>query len=189
LGFDEFEVTVVIEASCLLAGDEEINDRLRAVKDTFAKSFDEIAGRSLLKPLLKDAVGAEKAHELMNLLPRPLEPEREEQEREEEEVVFVPSVIANGKLYEMVLEGDEAIFLALDQNGTVEKTSEVRDGKRIYKPLHTPELGRIIAPPTGIEEYGSDSDLFNEIYSFLSRYHYSPYMWEKKLDALYVMLT
>jgi len=69
-GLERFEAAVVVKSICLLAGDGEIKDRLEALKTTYEKDIDEIAGWSRLETELQAIVGIEKARELLSLLPK-----------------------------------------------------------------------------------------------------------------------
>jgi rubredoxin len=184
-GVPRFEAAVVVKSICLLADDPEINDRLTALKTTYERDIAEVAGWSKLREELTSIVGEEKAEQFLRLLPRPEEGE------ESKKIRYTPFVeLDNGRLCEMCFNGKESFFVVYDQSsGRIEKLSEVGDGEIVYRPLNSPEVGRIVVLPSDIEEYGSDSELFNQILDFLSRYHYSPNEWEKKLDALYAMLT
>jgi hypothetical protein len=68
-----FEAAVIVKAICLLAGDPELNDRLRALDDTYKKPLDQIAAWSKLKEELSLIVGREEAEKLLTILPSPPE--------------------------------------------------------------------------------------------------------------------
>jgi hypothetical protein len=70
-GLERFEAAVVVKTICLLAGDGELRDRLEALKTTYEKDIEEIAGWSRLESELEAIVGVDRARELLNLLPRP----------------------------------------------------------------------------------------------------------------------
>jgi hypothetical protein len=184
-GVPRFEAAVVVKSICLLADDPEINDRLTALKTTYERDVAEIAGWRRLREELASIVGEEKAGQLLGLLPRP------EEGGETKKIRHAPFVeLGDGRLCEVCFNGKESFFVVYDQSsGRIEKLGEVGEGEIIYRPLNSPEVGRIVVLPSDVEEYGGDSELFAQILDFLSRYHYSPNGWEKKLDALYVMLT
>jgi hypothetical protein len=69
-GLERFEAAVVVKSICLLAGDGEIKDRLEALKTTYEKDVEAIAGWSRLESELEAIVGVDRARELLNLLPR-----------------------------------------------------------------------------------------------------------------------
>jgi len=183
VSFEDAEI--IIKTVALLAHDEEVEDRLRCLRDTYEKPLSEVAAWSKLRRELEIIVGPEKAEQLLGLLPRPKESE------ESKKIRYVPFVeLEDGRLCEMCFNGKESFFVVYDpSSGRIEKLDEVCDGEITYRPLNSLEMGRIVVLPSDVEEYGGDSELFAQILDFLSGYHYSPNGWEKKLDALYVMLT
>jgi hypothetical protein len=72
-GIPRFDAAVVVKAICLLAGDLEVNDRLRALDDTFRKPLDQIAAWSKLREELSAIVGNAEAKKLLAILPSPPE--------------------------------------------------------------------------------------------------------------------
>jgi hypothetical protein len=90
------EAAVIIKSICLLADDPELDDRLRALKDSYEKPLEEIAAWSKLKQELASIVGPKKSEELLSLLPSP----REEAERKEKEKhrSVLSLVIPNGPI-------------------------------------------------------------------------------------------
>jgi len=70
-GIPRFEAAVTVKSICLLAGDPELNDRLRALDDTYKKPLDQIAAWSKLKEELSAIVGHEEAEKLLSILPSP----------------------------------------------------------------------------------------------------------------------
>ena len=68
-GIPKFEAAVILKSVCLLAGDNELNDRLRALSDTYNKEVGEIAAWSTLKDELSAVAGPHKAKEILALLP------------------------------------------------------------------------------------------------------------------------
>ncbi len=70
-GLERFEAAVVVKSICFLADDGELRDRLEALKTTYEKDVEEIAGWSRLETELQAIVGLEKARELLSLLPKP----------------------------------------------------------------------------------------------------------------------
>jgi hypothetical protein len=77
-GLERFEAAVVVKTICLLAGDGELRDRLEALKTTYEKDIEEIAGWSRLESELQAIVGVDRARELLSLLPRPQKTEHAE---------------------------------------------------------------------------------------------------------------
>jgi hypothetical protein len=64
------EAELVIKAIALLGHDPEVEDRLRALRDTYSKPVSEVAAWSKLKEQLVSLVGPDKVNELLNVLPR-----------------------------------------------------------------------------------------------------------------------
>ncbi|MCD6348667.1 MAG: bifunctional DNA primase/polymerase, partial [Candidatus Korarchaeota archaeon] len=72
-GISKEEAEFIVTAICLLTHDEELEDRLRFVRDTYEKSLDRIAGLTILKELLGD----ELLKDLLTVFPQSNEYERE----------------------------------------------------------------------------------------------------------------
>jgi hypothetical protein len=85
---------IVIKTVTLLAHDEEVEDRLRALRDTYSKPVSEVAAWSKLKEQLVSLVGPDKVNELLNVLPRAFSIE----------VKPLSEVIAEAKPIEWVVE-------------------------------------------------------------------------------------
>jgi hypothetical protein len=71
LGYSLEDAEVVLKAVALLAHDSEVNDRVRALQDTYKKDRSEVGAWTKLKEELERIVGVDRARELLNLLPRP----------------------------------------------------------------------------------------------------------------------
>jgi hypothetical protein len=71
LGYSLEEAEVVLKAVALLAHDSEVNDRVRALADTYKKDRSEVGAWTKLKTELESIVGVDRARELLSLLPRP----------------------------------------------------------------------------------------------------------------------
>jgi hypothetical protein len=71
LGYSLEDAEVVLRAVALLAHDSEVNDRVRALQDTYKKDRSEVGAWTKLKEELESIVGVDRARELLNLLPRP----------------------------------------------------------------------------------------------------------------------
>jgi hypothetical protein len=69
------EGELIIKTVALLAHDPEVEDRLRALRDTYSKPLSEVAGWLKLRDELKSIIGSEGAEELLNLLPQAEEEE------------------------------------------------------------------------------------------------------------------
>ncbi|MEM4601853.1 MAG: AAA family ATPase, partial [Desulfurococcaceae archaeon] len=67
LGLEDSEL--VLKTICLLAGDEELADRVRALHDTFEKDIKEVKAWSGLREELVEICGLEEAKKIIKLLP------------------------------------------------------------------------------------------------------------------------
>jgi len=67
LSFEDAET--VLKAIVYLSNDEEAQDRLRALRDTYGKDYSRVKAWSGLKEELKEIVGGEEAEEIIKLLP------------------------------------------------------------------------------------------------------------------------
>jgi hypothetical protein len=67
VSFEDAEI--IIKTVALLARDPEVDDRLRALRDTYEKPLSEVAAWSKLKQELVSIVGEEKAEQFLGLLP------------------------------------------------------------------------------------------------------------------------
>jgi len=111
-------------------------------------------------------------------------------EKGKAKTVFVPSLVLPDQIANQIITPDGPRFVVFNpKTGTIEMREAIESDGRIYRPIDSPEIGRSVKLPTGVEEYGGDAELFEEVYNFLKRYHYSPNEREKRLDALYVMMT
>jgi len=189
-GIERFEAAVIVKSICLLAGDLELKDRLTALKTTYERPIEEIGAWSYLKRELESIVGPSLACEVLKLLPANV---GEEHDRHEDKkfIIYTPSIVFDDVIVEGIMTSEGARFAVYHiETGEVEIIEEFeRDGK-IYRPIENEEVRKgvvlLSGPPL---EYGTDAGLYNEVYNFLSKYHMARYDWEKKLDALYVMLT
>jgi len=68
-GFERFDSAVIVKTICLLAGDEELRDRLEALRTTFERPLNEVGGWSYLRRELEAIVGPERAKEILDLIP------------------------------------------------------------------------------------------------------------------------
>ncbi len=148
-GYRREEVETVVKAIALLSHDEELEDRVRAVEDSFQKPITEIAGWMMLEKELKGIVGREKALELLNLLPRPNEPE--EKGRKEKPVMIMSKALPGPLVLEAVgvrngLGDFDARLLVLGPSGFELVEKYVVDGKELepQHPRHYPYRPYII---------------------------------------------
>lgn len=115
-----------------------------------------------------------------------------EAEEAKSKVVHTPSAeLPDGRLIEEAFDGKDVYFLVYNpQTGQVGKTKEIEYEGIIYRPVDNPEVryGLTLLPSEAVE-YGSDEQLYKEIFDFLNRWHDQPNDSERKLDVLYVFLT
>jgi len=69
-GVDREDAKTVLTAIACLAHDEELEDRLGALEDTYRKPIDQIGAWSYLEEELRSIVGPEEAEKIMKLIPR-----------------------------------------------------------------------------------------------------------------------
>jgi hypothetical protein len=101
-GLERFEAAVVIKSICLLADDDELRDRLEALKTTYEKDIEEIAGWSRLETELQAIVGVDRARELLSLLPKPKK--NEEHAEQDFEIKPLSQLISEAKPIEWIVE-------------------------------------------------------------------------------------
>lgn len=66
-GVGKTEAKIIVKTICLLADDQELDDRLRAVEDTYRKSIEEVKAWSGLRQELVTLIGEEAAEKLLHL--------------------------------------------------------------------------------------------------------------------------
>jgi hypothetical protein len=107
-GLTRAQVETIVEAVASLAGDVELDDRLRYVKDTFEKPPEEVAGVSKLREILVNVMQLEEAEEIVAELKPP-------QGEEEKEEIEKPKVKVSGKAdegyYEAIMHNGQPAFL------------------------------------------------------------------------------
>jgi hypothetical protein len=69
-GVEYEDAKTVLTAIACLANDEELEDRLRALEDTYKKPIDQIGAWSYLEEELRGIIGPEEAGKIMKLIPR-----------------------------------------------------------------------------------------------------------------------
>jgi hypothetical protein len=166
-GLDRFEAAVVVKAICLLAGDGELRDRLEALKTTYEREMNEIAGWSRLESELEAIVGVDRARELLSLLPRPKKTEHAEgADKPRSRYIVGGEVLPDGSLVEVV-EGPR-LLVYKEGKFEVHKSLEV-DGV-VYNPYpHLP-----FALPRASESLDVDPELWRDTKSFVMEYFDAP---------------
>ncbi len=203
LGVDKFEAAVVVKAICLLAEDPELEDRLRALKDTFEKPVDEVAGLSRLHEELASIVGPEKAEALIEKL-------RGARGRDEDEAPFGEDGHGNAQVVEVatwpeivtkeprkpkrlvggevfgdylveVAEGARLLVYHLP-SGSLEVRDEFEHNGETYRALE-----RELFPLPGVpERIGPDPTLWRETKEFIMQYfdHLDPRVYDVMVAAV-----
>jgi hypothetical protein len=166
-GLERFEAAVVVKSICLLAGDGEIKDRLEALKTTYEKDIEEIAGWSRLESELEAIVGVDRARELLSLLPRPKKSEHAEgADKPRSRYIVGGEVLPDGSLVEVV-EGPR-LLVYRDGKFEVHESLEV-DGV-IHRPY--PHLPFALArAPAALDV---DPELWRDTKSFVMEYFDAP---------------
>jgi len=117
---------------------------------------------------------------------------RQETEEEIKEVVYTPFVeLSDGRLAEQAWDGIEPLYLLYDpETDKVTRVEYVEDDGVEYYPVDNDEVKvELTLFPTTAFDYESDEQLFKDIIEFLNRWHEAPSERDRKLDALYVLLT
>lgn len=99
--------------------------------------------------------------------------------------------LPDGCLAEQGFDGKETYFLVYDpKSNSVKRQSEIRVEEGILKPIVNDEITlHLTLLPSASVEYEDDQKLLEEITTFLDKWHEAPTQRDRKLDALYVMLT
>jgi hypothetical protein len=167
-GLDRFEAAVVVKAICLLAGDGELRDRLEALKTTYEKDIEEIAGWSRLETELQAIVGVDRARELLSLLPRTQtrEGHAEGPDKPRSRYIVGGEVLDDGSLVEVV----EGPRLLVYRDGRF----EVRDRLEVDGVIHRPYPHLPFALPRAPESLDVDPELWHDTKEFVSEYFDAP---------------
>ena len=152
--FGEERVEDIVRRLCAAAGDEEVQDRLRAVRDTLRKGPEETAARGWLGEGIYGALLA-------------LFPKRKGKKQEDETRYLTFAELPDGRFAEEILTAEGEAFMLYDPaRDEAETVPELRLDGEIVKPLPVDETlrrGGAIILPDGVEEYGSTRDLLDEM--------------------------
>jgi hypothetical protein len=165
-GLERFEAAIVIKSICLLADDDELRDRLEALKTTYEKDIEEIAGWSRLETELQAIVGVDRARELLSLLPKPKKNEghAEGPDKPRSRYIVGGEVLDDSSLVEVV----EGPRLLVYKDGKFEVHDEVEVDGVVYRPPpHIPFP--LPGAPAGI---GDDVSLWAETKSFIKAHFF-----------------
>jgi len=159
-GFDEKRVVEIMERLCSAANDEEVADRVTAVRTTLSKGPEETAAREWL--------GDELYGKLVSLAPRTSKRRRAKTEKGQdgEEIQFETFIeLLDGRIAEEILCEDGERFVLYDpitDSGTI--VTEINVNELRFRPLPiSTELRGALTLADGIEEYGTTSELLKEM--------------------------
>jgi hypothetical protein len=189
-GVDREDAKIVLKAIALLAHDEELEDRLRALEDTYKKPIDQIGAWSYLEEELRGIVGPEKAREIMNLIPR-REPEIEGISKPRERAIL-SFVFPDGHIAEAIGirnalgEYDPALLILSPEGFRVEREVFVGDVVlRGMDPRAYPYEPYVVED---LENVKSRVELVNEIYAEVNRF-IDVSEEEKAIFTAYVLMS
>jgi hypothetical protein len=167
-GIERFEAAVVVKTICLLAGDGEIKDRLEALKTTYEKDVEAIAGWSRLESELEAIVGVDRARGLLSLLPRPQKTgeHAEGPDKPRSRYIVGGEVLPDGSLVEIV----EGPRLLIYKDGKFEFHESLEVDGVIHRPY--PHLPFALArAPASLDV---DPELWHDTKEFVSEYFDAP---------------
>jgi hypothetical protein len=167
-GIERFEAAVVVKTICLLAGDGEIKDRLEALKTTYEKDVEAIAGWSRLESELEAIVGVDRARELLSLLPRPRKTEEhaEGPDKPRSRYIVGGEVLDDGSLVEVV----EGPRLLIYRDGAISIHENLEHDGVVHRPYpHLP-----FALPKTPEHIDGDPELWTDTKAFVMEYFDAP---------------
>jgi hypothetical protein len=189
-GVNRKDAETVLTAIACLAHDEELEDRLRALDDTYKKPIDQIGAWSYLEEELRGIVGPEKAREIMNLIPR-RESEVEGISKPRERAIL-SFVFPDGRVAEAIGirnalgEYDPALLVLGPEGFRVEREDFVGDTMfRGMDPRAYPYKPYVVED---LENIKSRVELVNEIYAEVNRFiDVSPK--EKAIFTAYILMS
>jgi hypothetical protein len=194
-GVDHEDAETVLTAIACLANDEELKDRLKALKDTYEKPIDQIGAWSYLEEVLRGIVGPEKAREIMNLIPR-REPEiidyRGKREPRLKVWEILSFVFPDGRVAEAIGirnalgEYDPALLILGPEGFRVEREIVIGDTMfRGMDPRAYPYKPYVVED---LENVKSRAELVNEIYAEVNRF-IDANPKEKVIFTAYVLMS
>jgi hypothetical protein len=165
LGYELEDGEVVLKAVALLSHDSEVNDRLRALSDTYKKDRSEVGAWTKLKAELESIVGVDRARELLSLLPRPQTREGPG-EKPRSRFIVGGEVLDDGRLVEVV----EGPRLLVYRDGKI----EVHESLEVEGVVHNPYPHLPFALPRAPESLDVDPELWRDTKEFVSEYFDAP---------------
>jgi hypothetical protein len=196
-GVDREDAEIVLKAIACLANDEELEDRLRALEDTYRKPKDQIGAWSYLEEELRGIVGSEKAREIMDLIPRrepevrvidarvdePSKPKLKV--REVLSFVFPDECVAEAIGIRNALgEYDPALLILSPEGFRVER--EIMVGDTIFRGANSDPYEPYVVED--LENVKSRVELVNEIYAEVNRF-IDVSEEEKAIFTAYVLMS
>jgi len=178
-GIPRFEAAVIVKSICLLAGDPELNDRLRALDDTYKKPFDQIAAWSKLREELSLIVGHEGAGRLLALLPSPPvdhehldhEHREEHQEKKSRRYLLGGEILGGRYLVEIVeVDGAPKLLVYDPETGGLGIHEAFEHDGVAYQPY--PDLPFKL--PGAPERIDVDPTLWRDTVEFIGEYYDNP---------------
>ncbi len=157
-GFAEERVEGVIRRLCAATGDEDVQDRVRAVRDTLAKGPEETAaveylGEALYESLVAHVVKA---------------PTKKGKTKEEGTLYETFLRLRDGRIAEEILTPEGPLFAVYDpEKDSVAMVPELKVEGVTVRPLPLEEkLSFALTLPDGVEEYGTTAQLLQEMEAF-----------------------
>jgi hypothetical protein len=189
-GVNRKDAETVLTAIVCLAHDEELEDRLRALEDTYKKPIDQIGAWSYLEEELRGIVGPEKAREIMKLIPR-REPEVEGISKPKERAilsfVFPDDRVAEAIGIRNALgEYDPALLILGSEGFRVER--EIMVGDTMFRGIDPRAYPYEPYVVEDLENIKSRVELVNEIYAEVNRF-IDVSEEEKAIFTAYVLMS
>ena len=166
-----------IRMLCGVARDPEVNDRLRALRDTYSKPLEEIAGWSRLRTELELLVGPEQAKAILELIPRAhdaFESSAAPVEARGTKEMGKPRYLVGGEIVGEALveiiagetvdgEVKPALLVYYPRESRIEHVAQLEHDGVVYRPY--PDLP--FALPKAPETIGPDPTLWEETREFI----------------------
>jgi len=176
-GVDREDAETVLKAIACLANDEELEDRLRALEDTYRKPIDQIGAWSYLEEELRGIVGPEEAGKIMKLIPRReveakvrvIDARVDEPFKPKTKFTVGGERLPDGSWVELV-EKDGTPHLLIYKDGELKVVESYETGDAIYKPR--PRLP--FALPKAPERLEEDPTLWEDTKAFVKEYFDAP---------------
>ncbi|MEM3490037.1 MAG: bifunctional DNA primase/polymerase, partial [Nitrososphaerota archaeon] len=183
LGLEDSEL--VLKTICLLANDEELVDRVRALHDTFEKDVKEVKAWSGLREELVEICGPEQASEILKMLPIKVDEEIKKESAEKPRVKYaVGGEVIDGRLLEIVENDGSMKLLAFDPLTCGIQVSESLEVNGLaFKPY--PELPFKEYMPGVPGTISEDQSLWRDTLEFIREYYDNP----RSDDVYHVMVS